>query len=310
MAAGVVSTASSADAVAASSAAGAASAAGASAPSADAAASAAGSRRRRRRRQPHRRRQPRRREPRRDSLGGRRVGGRRVGAGFGHRGGFGRRGVGLRRGHGRGLGRVEGVVGRDDGCVVRGLGGWLGGGLVGDGYGRRGRCRRLGVVRGDRLGLRRGPALLIFGQVLCLSCSHVVPGNADGLGSAQASVRNDEMMVRGDWPAVLSPSRESGWTCLQLGCLPEPGESSTAFLAATIARPCPNCPTSRSSPRRSEPPSWAAPSPRPLRPGRSPCAVRRPSSTPSSGSASSTFSGGASSCSWSSIPIASSSARC
>ena len=57
--------------------------------------------------------------------------------------------------------------------------------------------------------------------------------------------RNVEMMVRGDWPAVLSPSRESGWTCLQLGCLPEPGESSTAFLAATIARPCPNCPTSR-----------------------------------------------------------------
>jgi formamidopyrimidine-DNA glycosylase len=38
-----------------------------------------------------------------------------------------------------------------------------------------------------------------------------------------------------DWAAVLSLRAKQAWTCLQLGCLPEPGESSTAFLAATIA---------------------------------------------------------------------------
>ena len=82
-----------------------------------------------------------------------------------------------------------------------------------------------------------------------------------------------------------APFVRAGWTCLQLCCLPGPGESSTAFLAATIGRPCPNCPTSRSSPRPSTRPSRAVPSPPPRRPGRSPSAARRPSSTRSSGSA-------------------------
>ena len=70
-----------------------------------------------------------------------------------------------------------------------------------------------------------------------------------------------------------SPLRAKvAWTCLQLGCLPEPGESSTGVLAATIGRPCPNCPTSPSSPRRFEPPWSGRPSPPAAAPA--PLAVR------------------------------------
>ena len=70
------------------------------------------------------------------------IGGRRIDIGFGHRRGSGRRGVGLRRGHGRGLGRWRGSSVATTECRPR-TRRLAGGGLVGDGYGRRGRCRRL-----------------------------------------------------------------------------------------------------------------------------------------------------------------------
>ena len=64
---------------------------------------------------------------------------------------------------------------------------WLGGdGLVCDGYRRADLFRRLVGVRGACLRVRRGPALLLFGQRLCRSCSVKVPGHDNGLGSAQA----------------------------------------------------------------------------------------------------------------------------
>ena len=159
----------------------------------------------------------------------------------------------------------------------------------------RGPLGRLLRVRGNRLRLRRGPALLFFGQLSCLSCSVDVPEIQRGLGSAQAVVRNDEMTVRGDWAAVLSLRGEAGVDDLQLCCLPEPGESSTRFLAATIGRPCPNCPISPLSPRHSTLPSSAVRS-RPWPPlDPSPCGGRRPSSRHSSASASPTSAGAASS---------------
>ena len=53
-------------------------------------------------------------------------------------------------------------------------------------------------------------------------------------GQRPGRVRNDETVVRG-WSGRGSLRAKQAWTCLQIGCLPEPGESSTRPLAATIA---------------------------------------------------------------------------
>jgi formamidopyrimidine-DNA glycosylase len=45
-----------------------------------------------------------------------------------------------------------------------------------------------------------------------------------------------------DWAAVRSLRAKLAWTCLKLCCLPEPGESSTRLLAATITSAVPELP--------------------------------------------------------------------
>ena len=94
-----------------------------------------------------------------------------------------------------------------------------------------------------------------------------------GPGSRRSAV------VRGDGPRSAPFVASWRGTSSSAVCPLGPGESSTAFHAATIGRPCPNCPTWRSSPRPSTLPSRAVRSPPSTRPDRSPSAERRPSST-------------------------------
>ena len=127
----------------------------------------------------------------------------------------------------------------------------------------------------------------------------IVPGNANGLGRRPGRVRNDRDVVRGRLARGPLPfarkwlGRVFSWAAFR-------SRESLAqrVLAATIGRPCPNCPTSPSSPRRFAPPSRAVRD-RPRRPRRrSPCAARRPSSTALVGQRLRRASGGgASSCS-------------
>jgi hypothetical protein len=173
----------------------------------------------------------------------------------------GRHGVIRRGGHGGGLfhgrfggrGLASGLrhVGR---CVCRlggvSRGGFGVGGLVGDGGRCGGPVGGVVLVRGNRLGLD-GPVLLLFGQRSGLSCGEV-PRHDNGLGSAQAWSGTIRVVVRARWAAVRSFVR--AWLDVSSAvCLLGPMESSTGVCTATIARPCPNYPTWRSSPTPSTP---------------------------------------------------------
>ena len=129
-----------------------------------------------------------------------------------------RRGVGLGAAAADGLGRVGCVVGRDDGCVVRGLGGWLGGGLVGDGYGRRGRCGRLvgRPRRSPRAPARSRPAVL-RSSVVSLLFTHR-PRKTPTAWAAPRPCPKRRDVVRGDWPAVRSFARK--WLDVSSAVLP------------------------------------------------------------------------------------------
>ena len=171
--------------------------------------SAAARRRRRlgRRPAPRRRRRPRRSRPRR------RVGGVRRSA----RGVSRRRSVGARR---------------------------AGGGLVGDGDGRDGLLGRLVGVGGDRLRLpaRSRPAAL-RSSVWSLLVDRFAPRIDE-----RPERRSGRGPKRSEWSVVIGPAVRSfvvEWPGRRSSAvLPLEGRESLAqrFCAATIARPCPNCP--------------------------------------------------------------------
>ena len=118
-----------------------------------------------------------------------------------------------------------------------------GGGLVGDGDRRDGVFGRLVGDGGDGLRLRRGPALLLFGQgVWSLLVVDSRPRITNGLSDAQAVSETIEV-VRGDrLRGPLLRASNGLYVALQLSCPLGPGESSTRLPTATIAAPCPNCP--------------------------------------------------------------------
>ena len=228
--------------------------------------------------------------------------------------------LGRRRRSGRlgyGLGRSRALRSRvGDSSAGGGLRGWLRGRLGGCSAGSSATATAVPTCSGawsvsGALASGSGAVPPCFSSVK----GYVAPvrSKSPRMTTAWAAPRPSETMRR--WSVVdlgrgPLPSAKLAWTCLQLCCLPEPGESSTRFLAATIGRPCPNCPTSRSSPRHSTLRSSAARSSPSPPPGRSPCGARRPSSRHLSGSASPTSRAAASSSSSTPTATGSSSTRC
>ena len=217
-----------------------------------------GRRRRRRRRRPRPRR-PSRRRPRRSARGG-------LGAAR-------RLGSGRLRGRGRprrsaaaaaasdvarpAPPRARGVDRRGCGGVPRS--GSAGGGLVGDGDRRDGLLGRLGIAR------RRSPPAPARSRPAALrsrcrvSCRWIRPENHE-----RPEPRPGRVWRRSRWSVVtlargpLLRARR-GLRRRSSAVRASVGRESLArgFRAATIAAPCPSCPTSTSSPTRSTPPSRA-----------------------------------------------------
>ena len=148
------------------------------------------------------------------------------------------RGLGLRglgRGLGDGLDGVRGWVGGRFGGVRRG------GGLVGGGHRDGGLWRRF-VGGVGRLRLRRGPALLFFGQLMGRSCRGFGPENHERPEQRSSRFRSDQV-VRGDRLRGPLLRARSGWlVALQLSCPRGPGESSTRRSDATIGYDRPTVP--------------------------------------------------------------------
>ena len=148
-------------------------------------------------------------------------------------------------------GRCDRLVGwrrgRVDGCALR-FGGragvvGAGGGLVCNGNRREGLIGRLVGGGGARLRLRRGPALLLFGQGSGHSCGGFAPENHERPERRSSRVRNVQV-VRGDRLRGPLLRASNGLVCRSCAVHAPWGRESLAraFRPATIAAPCPNCP--------------------------------------------------------------------